>query len=301
MPLHPDARRFLESTAGGAELDSRSPQENRAATEDGAHIGGTRHPVAKVEDTVIEGVPVRVYYPSYPVVDSPVFVFLHGGGWVIGDIDTHDALCRDITNASDVVCISVGYRRAPEHPFPAALDDALSVVSALIDGASGINIDPTRIAVGGASAGGNLAAVVAQERRDRIALQVLIYPVMDLSTFDTRSHQVFSEGYFLTRRRLEYFYHAYAADHDRTDPRLSPGLGGNLTGLPPLLMITAEYDPLRDECDSYVAAVQQSGGEVTSICFNGQVHPFLNAGEFIADAGVARRLIGAELKAILRP
>lgn len=222
MRVHPDARRFLKATAGNPELDTRTPEENRTATVAGAAVGGIPAPVARVEDTSLGGVPVRVYYPSWPVGEAPVFVFCHGGGWVVGDIDTHDALCRDIANSSGVVCISVGYRRAPEHPFPAALEDTLAVVTSLVEGQSGLPVDTQRVAVGGASAGGNLAAVVAQELRGRIRYQVLIYPVMELSTFDTDSHREFAEGFFLTRR-LEYFYRSYAPTQDRTDPRLSAG------------------------------------------------------------------------------
>ena len=299
MRLHPDARRFLEATADDPELDTRTPEENRAATEAGAAVGGVPAPVARVEDILLGGVAVRVYHPVWPVADAPAFVFCHGGGWVVGDTTTHDALCRDIANTSGVVCISVAYRRAPEHPFPAALEDTLAVVTTIMEGNSGLSVDPQRIAVGGASAGGNLAAVVAQELRDRISLQVLIYPVMDLSAFNTTSHWDFVEGFFLTRRRLEYFYRAYASTHDRTDARLSPGRQSDLAGLPPMLMITAECDPLRDESHAYSDAVQRAGGEATSVCFRGQVHPFVNAAALISDAHVARRLIGVELRARL--
>lgn len=297
MSLHPDARRFLDGTAGNPELDTRTPAQNRAANAATTHLTGTPVELDHVEEMDLGGVPVRVYHPCISDDLSPVFVFFHGGGWVVGDLDTYDSVCRDIAVASGMTCISVGYRRAPEHPFPAALDDARAVLQSLLSAQSGLSIDPRRIAVGGDSAGGNLAAVLAQEQRSRIAMQVLLYPVMDLSTFDTGSHRAFAEGYFLTRRRLDYFYEAYGAGHDRTDPSLSPGLCSDLTGLPPMLMITAEYDPLHDEGDAYARAASEAGNEVTTVCFRGQVHPFINMGGIISDARVARRLIGSELKA----
>ena len=301
MTLHPEARAFLAVSAGAPELDTRSPAENRAAQEATRHLMGTRNPVAEVEDLVIAGVPVRIYRPAEAAADAPVFLYFHGGGWVLGDLETADSTVRDIARASGVVCISVDYRRAPEHRFPAALEDCLAVTRAVLGGTSGLAVDQTRVAVGGDSAGGNIAAVIARELRTQISFQVLIYPVLDLSGFDTDSHRRYAEGHFLTRRRLSYFYEAYAGDHDRKDPRLSPLHARDLSGLPPALMISAECDPLRDEATAYAEALSAAGTGVSAVCFRGQVHPFVQMSTLISDALVARRLIGGELKVRLRP
>jgi esterase/lipase protein len=207
---------------------------------------------------------------------------------------------RDIAAESGIICISVHYRRAPEYPFPAPLDDCRAVVDGVLQGELGIGIDPTRVAVGGDSAGGNIAAVIAQELRDQLAHQVLIYPVMDLSTFDTQSHSDFSDGYYLTRRRLNYFYDSYVGTADRTDIRMSPGRNGDLAGLPPATVITGELDPLVSEVSDYAERMLNAGNVVSSIEFKGQVHPFVQMGGIISDALIARTIIGSELKRSLR-
>ena len=246
---------------------------------------------------------MRVYIPEAAektAGDQPAFIYFHGGGWVLGDVDVADPAVRDIAAASEMVCISVDYRRAPEHPFPAALDDCLAVVDGVLAGETMQGIDPKRVAIGGDSAGGNIAAVIAQERRAQIAHQVLIYPVMDLSSLDTPSHQKYEDGSYLTRRRLEYFYDAYAGGADRSNVRMSPGLNSDLAGLPPATVITAEHDPLVSEVSSYARRMLEAGNTVNAVQFNGQVHPFVQVGGVIRDGKVARRVIGIELKAALR-
>src|SRR5699024_3075664 len=228
------------------------------------------------------------------------FIYFHGGGWVLGDADVADPAVRDIAAAAEMVCISVDYRRAPEHPFPAALDDCLAVVDGVLAGETTLAINPKRVAIGGDSAGGNIAAVIAQERRKQITHQVLIYPVMDLSSLDTPSHQKYEDGYYLTRRRLEYFYDSYAGEADRSDVRMSPGLNQDLAGLPPATVITAEHDPLVSEISSYAQRMLEAGNHVNAVQFNGQVHPFVQMGGVISDARVARDLIGAELCHVLK-
>ncbi|BAU95551.1 alpha/beta hydrolase [Corynebacterium suranareeae] len=294
MSIHPDAQRFLQLASHAPDLDTQSVAENRAANEASRHLMGNKTPVAAVQDLEIDGIPVRAYNPRPDVDQLPVFIYFHGGGWVLGDLESVDSTVRDIAVTSGALCISVDYRRAPEHPFPAALDDCQAVTEAVLNG-SVSNTNPELVAAGGDSAGGNIAAVIAQELRDRIVHQVLIYPVMNLSSFDTSSHQEFASGYFLTRRRLEYFYTCYAAEHDRSDPRLSPGLHKNLKNLPPATIVTAECDPLVDEVSDYAEALLKAGNAVTHVQFKGQVHPFVQMSTLIADALSARRFIGGEL------
>ncbi|WP_422758520.1 alpha/beta hydrolase [Paenarthrobacter sp. C1] len=227
-------------------------------------------------------------------------VYFHGGGWVLGDLELADTTARDLAASSGAVLVSVDYRKAPEDIFPAALEDALNVVSAVLDGASGLNVDVRRVAVAGDSAGGNLAAVVAQQLRrhqPRLMHQVLIYPVTDLASADTDSHRDYGDGHFLTSRDLAYFYSTYASDADRTDPRLSPLRNADLNDLPAATVVTAECDPLRDEGEAYALAMADAGTEVTSVRFNGQVHPFFYLGGIIGNALAARRFVGSQLRA----
>ena len=302
--IQPEAQKFLELNRDASQLDTRTPEENRAAQQKTAAAWGKKTPMVSVYETSVRGVTVRVYVPQAPALAdapaAPAFIFFHGGGWVLGDLETTDTTVRDIAAEAGIICISVHYRRAPEHPFPAPLDDCRAVVDGVLQGELGIGIDPTRVAVGGDSAGGNIAAVIAQELRDQLAHQVLIYPVMDLSTFDTQSHSDFSDGYYLTRRRLNYFYDSYAGAADRTDIRMSPGRNGDLAGLPPATVITGELDPLVSEVSDYVGRMLNAGNVVSSIEFKGQVHPFVQMGGIISDALIARTIIGSELKRALR-
>lgn len=174
---------------------------------------GEATPCEKVYDTVIADVPVRVYIPVEQKAALPAFVFLHGGGWVTGTLDLADTAVRDIAVASGAIAISVDYRLAPEHVFPAAVDDGLAVVRAVLAGESGLNILPDKVAVGGDSAGGNLAAVIAQQLRDHnppLAHQVLVYPVADPASTSSETYNTFGEGFYLTRRNMEYFINTYA-------------------------------------------------------------------------------------------
>lgn len=297
--LHPDAQAFLDSTRGAPQLDTQTPEKNRDDQLRASSSWGTKTELASVFDSTIRGVNVRVYIPE-AAGEKRAFIYFHGGGWVLGDVDVADPAVRDIAAASEMICISVDYRRAPEHPFPAALDDCLAVVDGVLAGETMQGIDPKRVAIGGDSAGGNIAAVIAQERREQIAHQVLIYPVMDLSSMGTPSHQKYEDGYYLTRRRLEYFYDAYAGGADRSNVRMSPGLNPDLAGLPPATMITAEHDPLVSEISTYAQRMLEAGNTVNAVQFNGQVHPFVQVGGVIRDGKVARRVIGTELKAALR-
>ncbi len=299
MPVHPDARKFLDFVAGAPPLDTQSAEQNRADLVHALPLTGERVGVHSVTDTTIDGVPVRMYVPHESDTALPAVIYLHGGGWVIGDLEVADSTARALALNAQAIVISVDYRKAPEVVFPGALEDALAVTRAVLAGQAPATIDPVLVAIAGDSAGGNLAAVTAQELRAHtpsLVHQVLIYPVTDLCAGDTESYRQFAEGHFLTTRDLEYFYSAYAAETDRTDVRLSPARQQNLSDLPPATVITAECDPLRDQGEDYARALAEAGTPVTAIRFKGQVHPFVFMGGVIEDAHVARRFIGAQLR-----
>jgi acetyl esterase len=247
-------------------------------------LGGPPGHIAKVENLIIPGpagnLPIRVYTPdgSSPF---PVLVYFHGGGWVICNLDTHDSLCRALANAASCVVASVDYRLAPEHPFPAAAEDAYAATRWIADNAPQINVNPTRIAVGGDSAGGNLAAVVSLMLRDKkgppLRYQVLIYPVVNLSSFDTNSYREHGEGYILTRDSMEFYRGHYVKnEEDAKNAYASPLLAEDLHGLPPALVIAAEIDVLTDEAEAYAHRLKKAGVPVTYSCHKGMIHPFLS-------------------------
>jgi len=266
--------------------------------------------VGSVEDLHVDGatgpMAARIYRPegSNPSSGSmPTTVFFHGGGFVIGDIETHDNQCRWICRDAETVVLSVDYRLAPEDAFPAAVDDCLAAThwaAANIDRLGG---DSQRIAVAGDSAGGNLAAVVAQQTRDtrpRLAAQLLIYPATD---FEENEHKYPSrvdnaEGFFLTSDDMRWFGENYAADADHTDPRLSPAFG-KLEGLPPAVVVTAEFDPLRDEGEAYAEALEKAGVQVVSHRFDGLIHGFFDLAGLSPACAEAIRTTCADLKGLL--
>jgi acetyl esterase len=242
----------------------------------------------------------RAYLPRASGDALPGLVYFHGGGFIYGDIDTHDGVCRGIANSTPCVVVSVDYRLAPEHPFPAAVEDAVAATRWVATNASALGIDANRLIVAGDSAGGNLAAVVAIAAREaaapRIAMQVLIYPVTDFAE-EHESASLFSEGYLLTREGMRWVKRNYLRDEkDATDWRASPLRCGDLSGLPPAYVITAGFDPLRDEGKAYAERLMQAGTSVTLECFEGQVHGFLVMGGVIAAAGHAIQRIGQMLR-----
>jgi acetyl esterase len=224
-------------------------------------------------------VPVRVYVPT-PEPDQalPVLIWYHGGGWVMGNLDSADLSCRAMTNRSGCVVISVDYRLAPEAKFPAAVEDAYAVLEWVAQNATSLGIDARRIAVGGDSAGGNLAAVVAQLAKagsgPQVAYQALVYPVTN-HHFDTPSYDTNGTGYLLTRAAMEWFWaHYLRSPLDGHNPVASPLRAPDLTGLPPAIVITAEYDPLRDEGEAYAARLRDAGVSVSLHRYDGQIHGF---------------------------
>ena len=251
-------------------------------------------------------IPLRVYRPA-GVTDSrrlPALVFFHGGGWVIGDLETHDVLCRQITAEAGVSVISVDYRVAPEHKFPAAVDDAWAATRWVAAHAAELGIDAERIAVGGDSAGGNLAAVIALLARDagapHIRLQLLIYPVTDLAS-ESQSYADLADGYMLTRDSMRWFKDQYLAKaEDAADWRVSPLRAASLAGVAPALVITAGYDPLRDEGEAYARRLREAGVSVDAVCFGGMIHGFMPMGRLIDTAFRAVTLVAGSLRYALR-
>ena len=264
--------------------DGRSVEEIRKfSSKNGKILRAKPVPVEKIDNRSIPGtagsIPVRIYTPSGSG-PFPVVIYYHGGGWVIGDLDSHDNICRKIANRVSAVVLSVGYRLAPEHTFPAAAEDAYAALKWASTNSKEINGIKNRIAVAGDSAGGNLSAVVSLMTRDRngpaIAGQVLIYPATNLSEFNTVSYKDFSNGYYLTKRYMEKFRELYLPDRkDWNNPYASPLLANNLKGLPPALVITDQFDVLRDEGEAYAERLKEAGVPVRSTRYSGVIHGFV--------------------------
>jgi acetyl esterase len=233
-----------------------------------------------------------------------VLVYYHGGGWVIGDLDTHDVQCRQITAEAGIAVVAVDYRLAPEHKFPAAIDDAWAATRWVVAQAAELGIDASRLAVGGDSAGGNLAAVVALMARDAggpaIALQVLAYPVTDVGA-ESKSYGDFAEGYMLTRDGMRWFTNHYLkSPAEATDWRASPLRAASLAGVANALVITAGFDPLRDEGAAYAARLTDAGVQVDYINYGGMIHGFMPMGKLIATGNRATSHVAASLRQALR-
>ena len=245
----------------------------------------------------------RVYTPSSAATagaaGAPGLVFFHGGGWVVGSIESHDRVCRALAHGAGVVVVSVDYRLAPEHPFPAAPRDAVAATRWILANASALGIDPARVAVGGDSAGGNLAAVVAQQLRDdarRPAFQLLVYPATDL-TRAMRSHELFRDGYFLSKASTDWYIGHYVRDpRDMKDPLGSPLFADDVSRLPPALVMTAGFDPLRDEGRAYAEKMRAAGVKVELDQTDGQVHGFFHFGGAMRTGARAVQLAAARLR-----
>jgi acetyl esterase len=251
-------------------------------------------------------IPLRSYRPAGSRADAvlPVLVYFHGGGWVIGDLETHDVLCRQLANLSGCAVVAVDYRLAPEHRFPAAVDDALAATRWVHANAAALKVDPRRIAVGGDSAGGNLAAVVALAGRDAgdlpIAFQLLIYPATDQRR-GAPSHKTNGDGYLLTRDSIGYYHdHYLAADGSQDlDWRASPLLHADHARLAPAFVLVAGYDPLRDEGVQYAQKLSEAGSRAALVSFERQIHGFALMGRVLDEANTAVHLCAAQLKQAL--
>ncbi|CAN5825065.1 alpha/beta hydrolase [soil metagenome] len=289
MTLDPQVQNFLEqlATIEQPPIDEQTPEQVRHGLRALSALSGPGEDVAAVEDRTAPGptgdVPVRVYRPSDDDGDgdgdglAPVLVWFHGGGFVIGDLETTDSTCRGLAAGSGVTVVSVDYRLAPEHPFPAGFDDCLAVTRWVADHGTDIGVDDNRMAVGGDSAGGNLAALVAVAARDHggppLRFQLLVYPATDL-TMSHPSIRENGEGKLLTADTMRWFTDHYLGDHDRTDPSVSPLHVKDLAGLPPAMVITAGHDPLRDEGDAYAELLSQAGVAVDHVRYDGMIHAF---------------------------
>jgi len=249
-------------------------------------------------------IPARIYAPRTLRAKNglaPCLVFFHGGGWVIGNLETHDVVCRKLAHEGELIVISVDYRLAPEHKFPAAVDDAITATSWIAANAKQLGIDANRLMVGGDSAGGNLAAVVSLVARDKggpaIAGQVLVYPATEFARTHA-SHREPETSVLLTHSEIGWFADHYMGDADRSDWRASPARAKTFAGLPPAYVLTAGADPLRDECDEYAARLKQAGVAVAYKHFPGQFHCFFTMGKLLKQADVAVTYIAIWLKAL---
>lgn len=304
MSLDPQTKLVLEqlAAAGAPPMETLTPEQARAAM---ILPKGEVEPVGKVKDRTIPGpeadIPVRVYYPKEVQETYPALVYYHGGGWVVGNLDSHDNICRAITNIANCVTISVDYRLAPEHKFPAAVVDSYGAVQYIYEHAEDFQVDRSRIAVGGDSAGGNLAAVVTNLAKEKnspsICFQLLIYPSTKLTGEPTVSMKENSEGYFLTSGAMAWFRDCYLnGEHDKQNPQVSPMLYEDFKDLPPALVITAEYDPLRDEGEEYAQKLSEAGVEVESIRYDGAIHGFVSMAAVIDQGKDALDQAGKALK-----
>lgn len=292
MALDPQAKALLDgmAEADAPPITDQTPDEARAA---GAVLGQLSVPeeVGSVEDRTIPGpagdIPVRIYRPIGDDEAGPAMVWFHGGGFVIGDLDTSDGLCRALCRRSGVGVVSVDYRLAPEHPFPAAPDDCVAAFDWVRANAGDLGFDGDRIAVGGDSAGANLATVTALARRGKAAFQLLVYPVCDF-TFTSQSYQDNGEGYLLTAEAMAWFEQHYTRGAvDKHDPRVSPLFEDDLSGSAPAFIMTAEFDPLRDEGESYGKRLVDAGVPVQVKRYDGMVHAFLQMTAVLDAAGPA--------------
>ena len=307
--LHPQARALINlmQERGVPPTHTLTPSDARRFYRERRFFTQPDAPqVALVQDLQATGphgaIPLRLYKPlvkaSGPAL--PVLVYFHGGGWVIGDLDTHDTLCRELANGSGCAVVAVDYRMGPENRFPAAVDDCLAATRWVHDNAASLGLDASRLAVGGDSAGGNLAAVVSILARDSgtfpITFQLLIYPSTDMRRLSA-SHQTNGQGYVLTADTIAYFQNHYIGDEAKyADWRASPLLCENLANLPPAFVMTAGYDPLRDEGLAYAQRLTEAGNRATHICFERQIHGFITMGRVIDEAHAAVFICASELK-----
>ena len=266
-------------------------------------LGGPLEPVAGTEDVVIpraDGgrVPARVYRPLAAGPQGGLLVWLHGGGWVMGDLEGFDRVARQLANACGVPCVSVEYRLAPEHPFPAAVEDASGALRwACGEGAQQLGTDPARVVVGGDSAGGQLAALAVQRTRAPVLAQLLVYPALD-ATCDSEAYRAYADGPMLTRGDMVACWEAYLGERDPTDAEASV-LAADLGGVPPAWIVIAEHDPVRDDGVAYAAALRAAGVRVELVRYESMTHGFLRWGGIVEQAHEAIAWLGSAARETL--
>jgi acetyl esterase/lipase len=299
----------LVAKSGVPELNTLPPEQAREQyLLNVKKIVGETPKIRKTIDRTIDSpegeLPIRIYWPDIEQADKlPVLVFFHGGGWSIGSIESHDHVCRWLTANSECIVVSVEYRMGPEHKFPAAVEDAMTATEWAIRNATEIGADAGRIGIGGDSAGANLATVVSILMRDKnisaIKTQLLIYPATDMS-MSHASHKLFGEGYRLTRPLMVWSVANYLRDgRDMLDFRASPLLAKDLSNLPPALIMTAGFDPLRDEGEAYANKLRESGVAVKYVCYEGMIHGFIGMPNVVDTSKTALLDSSAYLKEML--
>lgn len=309
MPLTPQARSLLDMVyrVGAPRFHELSVAQARhsfqklhyAFRNDIPPVASvTEVPMARADGSALLA---RYYRPLQhgPQEVLPLLVYFHGGGWCVGDIESYDVLCRELANLAGCAVLSVDYRLAPEHPFPAAVVDARFAVEWAADNADLLTIDPARIALGGDSAGGNLSIVTALALRDAGGLQprclALVYPSTEIVS-QRPSRERYADGYFLDRESLVWFFERYLPDGQSEDWRASPMRAASLAGLPPMLLVSAEFDPLVDDCAAFAARVRAEGGEIREVCMAGMVHGFVTLGKYFPEANETVRLLADTLR-----
>jgi acetyl esterase len=305
MPLDEDMEQLLSLMVppGAPALTAFTVEQARANMGALMVAQGEPEPVGRVENRTLPGpggdVPIRVYTPA-GAGPHPALVYFHGGGWVLCNLDTHDGTCRSLCNQAGCVVVSVDYRLAPENKFPAGLEDCYTATLWVAAHAAELGVDAKRIAIGGDSAGGNLTASVALVARDRggprLVHQLLVYPVTD-ARFDTPSYEENAEGYFLTRDAMKWFWNHYLrSEADAGDPYAAPLRAEDLVGLPPATVLTAEFDPLRDEGEAYGRKLREAGVPTRIERFDGLIHGFFGMGALLVKARAAVGMAAGELR-----
>jgi acetyl esterase len=287
MRLHPEAQALLARLAalGDPPIETSTPEAVRALR--ASRIPAPTVELAEIRDVVAGGVPARLYRPDTQG-SLGLFLYLHGGGWVLGSVETHDHVARALSAESGCAVLSLGYRLAPEHPFPAGLDDGFAAATWAHEHAAELGCDPARLAIGGDSAGANLAAVVTQSGRVPFTFQLLVYPVTD-ARGKSPSYEELGDGFFLGKAEMAWFLGHYlsgaGAHGSPDDPRVSPLLADDdaFAASPPTLVITAELDPLRDEGEAYAERLRAAGVVVEATRYEGMFHGFFSFAALLAD------------------